>query len=141
MKAVRFHEYRAPDVLRYEDVRQPVPGAGEVRIRVRASGINFADILARKGLYPDAPRLPAVVGYEVSGSVDKAGSEVDHGLIGRDVVALTRFGGYSDVVCVPARQVFERPATLRLSYSNCSLGNFRTGNPQSTKGRELKHRS
>ena len=101
-----------PEKLQVREAVDPEPRSGEVRIRVVASGINFADILARKGLYPDAPRLPAVVGYEVSGWVDKVGSEADIGLIGTDVVALTRFGGYSDVVCVPAKQVFEKPAVL-----------------------------
>jgi NADPH:quinone reductase-like Zn-dependent oxidoreductase len=101
-----------PEKLQLRETPDPEPKSGEVRIRVRASGINFADILARKGLYPDAPRLPAVVGYEVSGSVDKAGSEVGQDLMDRDVLALTRFGGYSDVVCVPAGQVFEKPAEL-----------------------------
>ncbi len=101
-----------PDKLQVREAPDPEPGPGEVRIRVRASGINFADILARQGLYPDAPRLPAVVGYEVSGAVDEVGSGVDRALIGKDVVALTRFGGYSDIVSVPAGQVFEKPATL-----------------------------
>ena len=101
-----------PEKLQLRQGPDPEPKSGEVRIRVTASGINFADILAREGLYPDAPRLPAVVGYEVSGSVDKVGSEVDQDLIGRDVVALTRFGGYSDVVSVPPAQVFEKPAML-----------------------------
>ncbi len=71
-----------PDKLQVREAPDPEPGPGEVRIRVRASGINFADILARQGLYPDAPRLPAVVGYEVSGAVDEVGSGVDRALIG-----------------------------------------------------------
>jgi len=101
-----------PQKLQVREAPDPEPKSGEVRIRVRASGINFADILARKGLYPDAPRLPAVVGYEVSGVVDEVGSGADQALIGTEVVALTRFGGYSDVVSVPAKQVFEKPAAL-----------------------------
>ena len=101
-----------PDRLQLREAPDPEPAEGEVRIRVRATGINFADILARQGLYPDAPRLPAVVGYEVSGSVDAVGSGVDRALIGRDVLALTRFGGYSDVVSVPVTQVFDKPTTL-----------------------------
>jgi len=101
-----------PEKLQVREAPDPQPKRGEVRIRVAAIGINFADILARKGLYPDAPRLPAVVGYEVSGSVDQVGGGVDEALLGRDVVALTRFGGYSDVVSVPAMQVFEKPSML-----------------------------
>lgn len=101
-----------PEKLQLRDGPDPVPRAGEVRIRVRASGINFADILARKGLYPDAPRPPLVVGYEVSGTVDAVGSGVDAALIGTDVIGLTRFGGYADVVSVPAGQVFAKPSGL-----------------------------
>ncbi|BCT77995.1 oxidoreductase [Sinomonas cyclohexanicum] len=90
----------------------PVPRGREVRIRARASGVNFADILARQGLYPDVSRFPAVVGYEVSGTVDAVGPEADPRWVGRDVVGLTHFGGYADTVCVPQEQVFEKPATL-----------------------------
>ena len=91
---------RAPD---------PDPGAGEVRIRVVCAGINFADILARLGLYPDAPKLPAVVGYEVSGVVDAVGEGADKTLLNRRVVALTSFGGYSDTVCARSAAVFLIP--------------------------------
>jgi NADPH:quinone reductase-like Zn-dependent oxidoreductase len=90
----------------------PVPKDGEVRIRVHAAGVNFADILAREGLYPDAPKLPAVVGYEVSGVVDALGAGVDEGLREKEVFALTRFGGYSEYVVVPADRAIPKPATL-----------------------------
>jgi synaptic vesicle membrane protein VAT-1 len=88
------------------------PAQGEVRIRVKASGINFADILARQDLYPDAPRIPCVVGYEVSGTVDAVGPGSGQSWIDRDVFALTRFGGYSDAVVVPEKHVFPKPASL-----------------------------
>ena len=90
----------------------PVPGEGEVRIRVRAAGINFADILARIGLYPDAPKPPVVVGYEVAGVVDAVGHGVTSVREGDRVVALTRFGGYSDCVTVPAVQAYRFPERL-----------------------------
>ena len=92
--------------------KAPDPAGGEVRIRVKASGVNFADILARQGLYPDAPQLPCMVGYEESGTVDAVGPGVDPSWVGRDVIALTRFGGYSDVVVVPEQQAFAKPALL-----------------------------
>jgi synaptic vesicle membrane protein VAT-1 len=101
-----------PEKLVVREAQDPQPEPGTLRIRVRASGINFADILARKGLYPDAPKLPCVVGYEVSGTVDAVGDGVDGAWIGKDVFALTRFGGYADVVVVPLRQVFAKPAAL-----------------------------
>ncbi|HEY1077208.1 MAG TPA: zinc-binding dehydrogenase [Fontimonas sp.] len=94
------------------------PTGRQLRIRVRAAGINFADILARKGLYPDAPKLPAAVGYEVSGIVDAAGPEADRQWIGRKVLALTRFNGYADTVIVEDHQTFAMPETL--SFEQCA---------------------
>ncbi|MEU1972123.1 medium chain dehydrogenase/reductase family protein [Microbacterium sp. NPDC019599] len=112
MRQVVIVGHGGPEKLELRETPDPRPSRGEVRIRVVASGINFADILARQGLYPDAPRPPVVVGYEVSGTVDAVGADADPALIGKDVMAMTRFGGYSDVVCVPARQVFEKPDAL-----------------------------
>jgi NADPH:quinone reductase-like Zn-dependent oxidoreductase len=112
MKQIVLVARGGPEKLEVREAPDPRPGAGEMRVRVRASGINFADILARQGLYPDAPSLPTVVGYEVSGTVDEVGSPVDASWTGKDVVALTRFGGYADVVCVPRVQVFDKPGAL-----------------------------
>jgi NADPH:quinone reductase-like Zn-dependent oxidoreductase len=101
-----------PETLVVKEAPDPEPQAGEVRIRVEASGVNFADIMGRMGLYPDCPPIPVVVGYEVAGSVDAVGLGADPGWVGRDVFAVTRFGGYSDVVCVPENQVFVRPSGM-----------------------------
>ncbi len=101
-----------PEKLQLRESPDPSPAAGEIRIRVKASGVNFADILARQGLYPDAPKVPCVVGYEVSGTADAVGPGLDQSWVGRDVFALTRFGGYSDVVMVTEKQIFEKPASL-----------------------------
>jgi synaptic vesicle membrane protein VAT-1 len=112
MRQVFITGYGGPEKLRVRESPDPTPGQDQVRIRVKASGINFADILARHGLYQDAPKVPCVVGYEVSGVIDAAGSGVDVSWVGKDVVALTRFGGYSDVVIVSVAQVFEKPGSL-----------------------------
>lgn len=101
-----------PEVLQVREAPDPAPGAGEVRIRVEASGINFADIMGRMGVYPDLPPIPVVPGYEVSGRIDAVGPGVDQSWMGRDVIAMTRFGGYADVVCAPLKQVFPRPDGL-----------------------------
>ena len=106
------------DVLRVQERPDPEPGKGEVLVRVKAAGLNFADILARQGLYPDAPKTPCVVGYEVAGVVEAAGEEMDQTLIGRSVLALTRFGGQSDMVAVPVDQVSEKPE--RLSFEEAA---------------------
>ena len=100
------------DVFEIREAPTPAPGEGEIRIRVRAAGINFSDILARIGLYPDAPKPPVVVGYEVAGVVDAVGPGVIHPHDGDRVVALTRFGGYSDYVVVPASQAYLFPDRL-----------------------------
>jgi hypothetical protein len=99
-------------VLQVKQAPDPTPNPSEVRIRVEASGVNFADIMGRMGVYPDLPPIPVVPGYEVSGRIDAVGLGVDQSWIGRDVIAMTRFGGYADVVCVPVKQVFPRPAGL-----------------------------
>jgi len=109
MRQVWITKAGAPEVLEVREAPDPEPQAGEVRITVEAAGVNFADIMARMGQYPDLPGIPIVVGYEVAGQVDAVGDGVDASLVGRDVVALTRFGGYSDRVCVPRVQVFDRP--------------------------------
>ena len=98
-----------PDVLEVREAPDPAPGPGEVLVRVDAAGVNFADILARQGLYPDAPDLPAVVGYEVAGTVSAVGTGVSAVGEGDDVIALTRFGGYASHVVVPELAVFKRP--------------------------------
>ena len=112
MKQVYITGYGGPEKLQLRESPDPTPKAGELRIRVRASGVNFADIMARKGLYPDAPKLPCVVGYEVSGVVDAVGPGIEADWQGREVFALTRFGGYADTVVVPVQQVFDKPASL-----------------------------
>src|SRR5260370_38910862 len=90
------------DVLKVETRPDPLPGKDQVLIRTKAAGLNFADILARQGLYPDGPRKPCVMGYEVSGIVEAAGGEVDQSLVGKSVVAMTRFGGQAELVVTPA---------------------------------------
>jgi len=112
MQQIVITKYGAVDVLKVQERQDPKPSAGDVLIKVKAIGVNFADILARKGLYPDAPKPPCVVGYEVSGIVESVGGDVDSALVGQSVLALTRFNGYSDKVCVPATNIFAIPEAL-----------------------------
>lgn len=107
-----------PEVLQVRESTDPEPAENEVVIAVKAAGINFADILARKGLYPDAPKPPCVVGYEVAGVVALMGEKVQGFHAGQAVIALTRFGGYSEMVKVPAAQVFAKPE--RLSFAEAA---------------------
>ncbi len=135
MQQVWIPRIGEPDVLELREAPDPDPGFGEVRVRVKASGINFADILARMGLYPDSPKLPAVVGYEVAGVVDGVGDGVTSLHDGDRVVCMTRFGGYSDVVCVQeatARTIpdtldFEGAASIPVNYLTAWLMLVRLG--------------
>src|SRR5260370_9066521 len=100
------------EVMKVETRPDPVPTRDQVLIRVKASGLNFADILARQGLYPDGPPKPCVMGYEVSGVVETLGEGVNPNLMGKSVVALTLFGGQSELVAVNATPMFDKPESL-----------------------------
>lgn len=113
-------------VMKVETRPDPVPAQGEVLIRVKASGLNFADILARQGLYPDGPPKPCVMGYEVSGLIESVGEGVDAGIVGESVIAMTRFGGQAELVCVPDAQVFEKPAELSFEQGAALPVNYLT---------------
>jgi NADPH:quinone reductase-like Zn-dependent oxidoreductase len=112
MKAVVLTGTGGPEVLRVQERPDPPVGPGEVRIAVRAAGVNFAETLARVGLYPDAPKTPCVLGYEVAGEVESVGPGVSAYEAGDRVVAGTRFGGQAELVSVPEAQVLPLPERL-----------------------------
>jgi NADPH:quinone reductase-like Zn-dependent oxidoreductase len=115
-----------PEVLRVEERPDPEAGPGEVRIAVRAAGINFADTLARVGLYPDAPKPPAVLGYEVAGEVESVGEGVADVSVGDRVMAGTRFGGHAELVVVPAGQILPLPERLSFEQGAAFPVNYGT---------------
>jgi len=129
VRAVVITKAGPPEVLRVEERPDPEAGPGQVAIDVRACGVNFADTMARVGLYPDAPKLPAVVGYEV------AGVRAD---TGERVMAGTHFGGYQsrvvvaedDVVALPERLSFEQGAAIPVNYATAWAGLVRYGGLQ-----------
>jgi NADPH:quinone reductase-like Zn-dependent oxidoreductase len=112
MRQVWITKTGGPEVLEVREAPDPEVTAGHVRVRVKYSGVNFADAAARLGLYPDAPPIPCVVGYEVSGIVDAVGAGVEGFKPGDRVLAFTRFGGYSDVVVAPRDFVYPIPDDL-----------------------------
>ncbi len=114
MKQLVIPRHGPPEVLEVRDAPDPAVLPGTVRIRVRAAGINFSDLLARQGLYPDAPKPPCTIGYEVAGIVDAVGPGVTSFRAGDRVVATTRFGGQSELVVVPVAAVFPLPASWSL---------------------------
>jgi NADPH:quinone reductase-like Zn-dependent oxidoreductase len=112
--------------MKVEERPDPVPAKGEVLVRVKASGLNFADILARQGLYPDGPPKPCVMGYEVSGIIEAVGEGVDPADIGQPVIAMTRFKGQAELVAVSEMQVFEKPANLSFEEAAAIPVNYLT---------------
>src|SRR5437868_5525356 len=112
MRAIWIRKYGGPGVLEVRETPDPEPKPGEIRVQVRASGLNFAEVMARQGLYPDAPKAPCVVGYEAAGIVDRIGQGVTRWAPGARVTVLTRFGGHASVVCVPQDQAYAMPENM-----------------------------
>jgi len=130
MRVVVITAYGGPEVLQVQERPDPVAGAGEVLIDVAAAGINFADVMARMGLYPDAPKTPCVVGYEVAGTILAVGDGVEGLAPGQRVLSGTKFGGYAsqvavpsgDVVALPDRLSFEQGAAIPVNYATAWAG-------------------
>jgi NADPH:quinone reductase-like Zn-dependent oxidoreductase len=138
MRAVVITKHGGPGVLQVQERPDPAIGPGLVRIDVAAAGINFADVMARLGFYPDAPKTPCVVGYEVAGTVLELGEGVENVSVGERVFASTQFGGYAsqvvaaatDVVELPERLTFEQGAAIPVNYGTAWAGLIGYGNVQ-----------
>jgi len=126
MKQVVTTRNGGVEVLEVQTAPDPKAGPGEVVINVRAAGLNFADILARQGLYPDGPKKPCVMGYEVAGEIQNLGEGVNRDLLGKPVVAMTRFRGQAEKVAVRANQVFEKPEALSFEQAAAIPVNYLT---------------
>jgi NADPH:quinone reductase-like Zn-dependent oxidoreductase len=109
MRAVVLTGTGGPEKMVVRDLPDPGPGPGEVAVSVRAAGINFAELLARQGLYPDAPDTPCVLGYEFAGDVSALGSGVTGLEVGDRVFGPILFGGQAETVVVPADQAMPIP--------------------------------
>ena len=119
MKAVRIHEYGGPDVVRYEEAPRPEPGPGEVLVRVQAAGVNPVDWKTRSGggqADKIGDRFPMVLGWELSGTVEEIGPEVDGLVVGDEVFGLVRFPQpgetYAEYAAVPAHELAPKPPGL-----------------------------
>lgn len=126
MRALVLAKHGPPDdVLEVREWPDPKVGPDDVLIEVRAAGLNFADVLARVGLYPDAPKPPCVMGYEVAGTVRELGSNVNGFEVGQRVLGATRFDGFAELVSTPAGNVlplsdtlsFEQGAAIPVNYA------------------------
>ena len=119
MKAVRIHEFGGPEVMQYEEVPTPTPGAGQVLVKLAASGLNFIDVYQRTGLYPND--LPYGLGLEGSGTVAAVGSEVS-GLGEGDPVAYTGVpGSYAEYVLAPATSLVRMPDGLDVKVGAAAM--------------------
>jgi NADPH:quinone reductase-like Zn-dependent oxidoreductase len=142
MRAVVITKHGGPGVLQVQERPDPTLGPGQVRIDVAAAGINFADVMARLGFYPDAPKTPCVVGYEVAGTILELGegaSSPERPLsVGQRVFASTQFGGYASQVVADATDVveladalsFEQGAAIPVNYGTAWAGLIGYGNVQ-----------
>src|SRR5689334_3158605 len=127
MKALVLTKHGDHDVLQVQDRPDPPVGPGEVRVATKAAGINFADLMARVGVYPDAPPPPCVLGYELAGEVESVGEGVDNVKVGDRVVAGTRFNGQAELVTVPAEQGLPLPERLSFEQGAAFPVNYGTG--------------
>jgi NADPH:quinone reductase-like Zn-dependent oxidoreductase len=138
MRVVEITKHGGPEVLQVRERPDQPLGSGEARIEVAAAGINFADVMARMGIYPDAPKPPCVVGYEVAGTILEVGEGVEELSPGQRVLGSTKFGGYASQVVVPAADVvplperlsFEQGAAIPVNYGTAWAGLIGYGNIQ-----------
>jgi NADPH:quinone reductase-like Zn-dependent oxidoreductase len=132
MRALVIPKAGPPEVLEIQERPDPSPGPGEALVRVKAAGINFADLMARQGLYPDAPKTPSVVGYEFAGVVEKGAGGFEPG---QRVLGGARFGCYAELVATDAANLvplpddwsFEEGAALPVNYTTAYAGLIRYG--------------
>src|SRR4029078_6400285 len=121
MKAIYLVKKGRPEnAFEIRETVVPVPKPNEVLIKVEGFGLNFADLVAREGMYRDAPPRPFIPGYDVAGTIEKTGSEVKHLNIGDRVTAMTRFGGYAEYAVTDARACVKISSDVRLATA-CSL--------------------
>jgi len=115
MKAIRIHEFGGPEVLRYDDLPLPGPGAGEARVKLAATGVNFIDIYHRKGQYPG--KLPLTLGQEGAGVVDAVGAGVTELKPGNHVAYAGVQGAYAEYANVPVERLVPVPEGVTLDLA------------------------
>ena len=127
MKTVVLTRHGKPEAaFELREAEKPRPRPGQVLIRVEAFGLNFADVMARQGLYADAPPLPSVLGYDVVGRIDETGPGVTNLTAGQRVLALTRFGGYAEFVTTDARAVIPVSESLHTGVATALATQYST---------------
>jgi NADPH2:quinone reductase len=126
MRAYLLSRHGLPSVLRLSEAPVPKPKAGEVRVRLRAIGLNFAEVLSRKGLYRWAPKLPYIPGMEGAGEIDALGEGVSGRRLGEPVIVGAQHGCYAEQVAVPAHQALPAMAEFTLHENAAFAVNYVT---------------
>jgi NADPH:quinone reductase-like Zn-dependent oxidoreductase len=126
MKAIVLDRHGGPEVLRVREVPDPAPGAGEVRVRVEAIGVNFAEVLSRKGLYGWAPAMPYTPGMEAVGTIDALGAGVEGRALGERVIVGAQYGAYAERMVVPERQALPAVPGFSLEENAAIAVNYLT---------------
>lgn len=112
MKAIRIHEFGGAENLRVEEIEKPTAGADEILIKTAAAGINFADTMLRQNKYLFSPELPFTMGFEVAGTIEAAGANVQKLKVGQRVLATIRGGGYAEYAVADWRTIVPIPDNL-----------------------------
>jgi len=136
MRAVRIHQFGDESVLRYEEVPDPQPGPGEVRVAVKAVSINHGDLARRNGTYPGEMEFPLTLGWEVAGAIEALGDGVDRRRLGQRVVAIATSGGYAErmttagfaAVPLPDGLDFDVAASIPIVFLTAWYGLITTAN-------------
>ncbi|MBC8343327.1 MAG: zinc-binding dehydrogenase [Bacteroidetes bacterium] len=127
MKAVFLTQYgKADDAFEIRETNIPEPKEKEVLVKVETFGLNFADVIARRGMYGEAPKNPCVLGYEVVGRIEKIGSTVSKLKSGQKVVALTRFGGYAEYAISDEMSAIAIPEDMDKGVATCLATQYTT---------------
>jgi len=121
MKAIRIHEFGGSENLRVDEVEKPTPGADEVLIKTAAAGINYADTMLRQNKYMFSPELPFTLGFEVAGTIEAIGANVQHLTIGQRVLATIRGGGYAEYAIADWRTIVPIPDDLDFGKATALL--------------------
>jgi NADPH:quinone reductase-like Zn-dependent oxidoreductase len=126
MRGVVITRHGPPSVLAVKELPDPVAGPNQIRISVHAAGLNFAEVSARQGLYPDAPKPPCVGGYEAAGIVDQVGAASSNLKVGDRVVAMSRFGAHADKLAVDEALVLRMPEKMSFAEGAAIPVNYLT---------------
>jgi len=121
MKAIRLNKFGGTENLSVDEIEKPTAGAGEVLIKTAAAGINFADTMLRQNKYLFTPELPFTLGFEVAGTVEAVGENVQNVQVGQRVLAMMRGGGYAEYATAMAAQVVPIPDGMNFGESTVLL--------------------